>query len=381
MQRVGAGRKHRRRLSFAASTVKTVKSSTKDADPSRAARLATYRAVSTELALHSDRRLRELLDTVPVARSGIGGDSFVLEIGGARVFVKKIPLADAERLPDNLLSTANLFGMPTFCQYGIGSPGFGVWRELAAHVMTTGWVLGDEYPGFPLMYHWRLLPGTVPSPPEALRDVEGVVAYWEGSPAVRERIEAIKSSSASIVLFLEYLPHTVAEWLPSQLALGGDAAESACALLEQDLVDGVSFMNDRGLLHFDAHFGNILTDGHRLYFADFGLALSARFELSAAETAFFAEHRTYDRAYAVTFLTNQLVTALYGLERTERDAFVSACAEGKEPEGIPNSAAAIIGRYATLAATMTTFYQELQHKSRKTPYPVEEIRRVIDATR
>ncbi|MFI7135214.1 hypothetical protein ACIBQ1_56840 [Nonomuraea sp. NPDC050153] len=34
-------------------------------------------------------------------------------------------------------------------------------------------------------------------------------------------------------------------------------------------------MNSRGLLHFDAHFENILTGGQRLYFADYGLAVSA----------------------------------------------------------------------------------------------------------
>lgn len=43
-------------------------------------------------------------------------------------------------------------------------------------------------------------------------------------------------------------------------------------------------MNTRGLLHFDAHFENILTDGQRLFFADYGLAISSRFELSRDES-------------------------------------------------------------------------------------------------
>ena len=34
-------------------------------------------------------------------------------------------------------------------------------------------------------------------------------------------------------------------------------------------------MNTHGLVHFDAHFGNVLTDGRRLFVADFGLATSA----------------------------------------------------------------------------------------------------------
>ena len=51
-------------------------------------------------------------------------------------------------------------------------------------------------------------------------------------------------------------------------------------MVEKELEAGTSFMNARGLLHFDAHFQNILTDGERLYFADYGLAISSRFDLS-----------------------------------------------------------------------------------------------------
>jgi hypothetical protein len=48
--------------------------------------------------------------------------------------------------------------LPGILQYGVGSAGFGARREPAAHIMTTKWVLGNEYAGFPLMYHWRVLP-------------------------------------------------------------------------------------------------------------------------------------------------------------------------------------------------------------------------------
>lgn len=88
-------------------------------------------------------------------------------------------------------------------------------------------------------------------------------------------------------------------------------------------------MNARGLLHFDAHFQNILTDGRRLYFADYGLALSSQFDLSPSETSFFELHRTYDRCYTRSWLVNWLITALYGYERKERVALIHACAEGR----------------------------------------------------
>ena len=47
------------------------------------------------------------------------------------------------------MSTANVFQLPPFCHYGIGSPGGGVWREVAAHTMTTNWVLAKKCGSFP----------------------------------------------------------------------------------------------------------------------------------------------------------------------------------------------------------------------------------------
>src|SRR5262245_16706023 len=107
---------------------------------SHAARLARYDAVATSLALLSDRRLAALVDGAPLVGSGIGGSAVSLEIDGTPVFAKRVPLTDLERRPDNVMSTANLFQLPTFYQYGVGSAGFGAWRELAAHQMTTNWV-------------------------------------------------------------------------------------------------------------------------------------------------------------------------------------------------------------------------------------------------
>ncbi len=67
-------------------------------------------------------------------------------------------------------------------------------------------------------------------------------------------------------------------------------------------MDGTDFMSSRGLVHFDAHFTNIPTDGRRLYFADFGLALSSRFDLSTGESGFLSDHLAYDRCYTASHL-------------------------------------------------------------------------------
>lgn len=339
-------------------------------------RLTAYGDVSTALALCSDDRLGELVDAAEPLGSGIGGDSALLEVEGRSVFVKRVPLTDLERLPEHRRSTANLFGLPPFCQYGVGAPGFGAWRELATHTMTTNWVLAGQYQGFPLMYHWRVLPDSVPVLSEEIADVEQVVAYWSGRPEMRRRLEALHGASASLVLFLEYIPHTVHQWFDEQIQAGDEAADHASALVERELTAGTAFMGSQGLLHFDAHFQNILTDGRRLYFADFGLALSSRFALSPPEADFFAQHRDYDHCYALSWLVNWLITALYGYRRAEREVLIGACARGEEPPPGPRVAREIVSRHASLAEVLTDFYGKVQDVSRETPYPAEALRRV-----
>ncbi|WP_067177855.1 serine/threonine protein phosphatase [Microtetraspora niveoalba] len=347
-------------------------------------RVRRYRAVSSALASRSDRELAESLERARVLGSGIGGTSALLDVAGVPVFTKRVPLTDVERRADNVMSTANLFGLPAFCQYGVGSPGFGAWRELAADAMTTGWVLAGRSAAFPLLYHWRVLPGA-PPPSEEHADVEAAVRYWGGSSAVRERLSALARASAGLVLFQEFIPYRIGDWLASRLAAGPDATSAACAMVESCLLADVAFMNDQGLMHFDAHFGNILTDGRRLYIADFGLATSPRFDLSAREAGFLDRNRTHDVGYALMVLVNWLVTDVCGVAvprdggPVERNEYIRACADGADPAGVPPAVASVIRRYAPVAAAMNDFYWDLFGVSRATPYPGEKIERALGA--
>ncbi|WP_245649853.1 protein kinase family protein [Nocardia shimofusensis] len=331
-------------------------------------RLAAYGSISTSLAMLSDRALQQTLDAAEPVGSGIGGESVLLEVAGRQVFVKRVPLTDLELRPENVHSTANLFELPMFCHYGIGSPGFGAWRELAAHVMTTNWALAGEFAGFPLMYHWRVLPDTTPLPQE-LADIERVVDFWEGGAQVRRRLEERHSSSASIALFLEHIPRNLFSWLGEQLRAGSEAADRALAMVDRDLAAGIAFMNTNGLLHFDAHFQNLLTDGERLYVADYGLAISCRFELAEDELAFFERHRNYDRCYASMYTAQWLVAELFGPGRDQRESRLRAYASGQVPLGIPKTAAAILTRDAPVAVAMTDFFNLLRYETRRAPYP------------
>lgn len=339
-----------------------------------AARLAGYSAAATQLALLSDDQIGELVGAGAPLATGIGGSTSLLSIGGIQVFVKKIPLCDLELRRENLRSTANIFGLPVFYQYGMGSAGFGTWRELAVHVMTTNWVLAGQCPSFPLMYHWRVLPEPSPQPlsPAGDAELERWVAHWEGSPAVRERLLAIARSSSSVVVFLEYFPQTLHDWLGGQLSLGGDAADSAFTMTEQNLQTGISFMISRGLIHFDAHFNNILADGQGLYFADFGLAMCSRFRLSEAEARFFACHRSYDRSYTMTHLANWLETARRA--PANRDPAMSEYHAARAPVSLPASAEAVIERYTPVTVIADEFWRRLR-QDKDTPYPADELER------
>ncbi|SER82343.1 hypothetical protein [Lentzea albida] len=311
-------------------------------------RLAAHAAVSAALSRLSDHEVAELLQRAEPGGAGIGGPTAVLDVGGTRVFVKRLPLTDLEAR--NPGSTANLHDLPVHTHYGvglIGAAGFGAWRELAVHTMTTNWVLDGEHEGFPLMYHWRVLPHHGQTLPEEL---ERAVAYW--GPEIAPRIEALRASTSSIALFLEHFPHNLHDWLDGVADL-----ESACETVERELAAGVGFMNSQGLLHFDGHFQNILTDGERLYFADYGLAISSRFDPSEEETAFFALNEGYDRHYTVTHLVMWFAHQL-------------------RSQGVPPRIAAVLNRHNDVAAIMKDFYRRFQHESRRTPYPAADLRSV-----
>ncbi len=126
------------------------------------ARRAIYDRTRLPLAnLDDDQFATAIGDRPPDARRG-WGDSYRAEICGVQVFIKRLPLTaqEMERPGD----TSNIFGLPDFYHYGVGSAGFGAFRELAAHRKTTGWILDGAIGSFPLLYHCRVLPRPDPSP-------------------------------------------------------------------------------------------------------------------------------------------------------------------------------------------------------------------------
>ena len=100
-------------------------------------RIKRYSQISTSLSALSNEKLKQILADGKPMHEGIGGKSALISINDTPVFVKKVPLTDLEQLPQHFMSTANIFDLPPSYQYGVGSAGFGAWRELATHIMTT----------------------------------------------------------------------------------------------------------------------------------------------------------------------------------------------------------------------------------------------------
>ena len=343
--------------------------------------------LSARLALLDDAALARLGG--PTGHGGWGTSTTVSldDVGGAKVFVKRIPVTALEA--GHRHSTRNRHQLPTFYNYGVGSAGFGVYRELAAHVKTTGWVLADEADAFPLLLHARVLPRRPAPSRGGWIDGPDYVRYWNGSRRIATFIRARAEATEDLCVVLEHVPHTLYDWLL-------DHPRDAPRLLGQ-LCDTLTFLHDRGVLHFDAHFGNVVTDGDGVRLTDFGLVLDEGFELSAAERAFFQSHQHYDFGEAIANLGSLLV----GLMDRQDEVTKAAIAEVASIEPGAKRAAALarrvdrlvdlglldvdrvlvdlIGRYRRVIVFMWTFFNELQGSRRKdTPFDDALLARLID---
>ncbi|MBD2059707.1 hypothetical protein H6F88_27570 [Oculatella sp. FACHB-28] len=246
-----------------------------------------YFEISSQISQLDDEKLRSLLDQSASNESGTGwGMNHIIIFEQSKVFVKRVPVTDLEY--DNLFSTKNLYNLPPTYNYGFGSTGLGVFRELVTHLKTTHWVLegaiassSDAHATFPLMYHYRIVPST-----GERADLEIDVEHWGNHINVKKYVLDRSNAQHELVLFLEYVPHVLETWLqenPSKLRQSLN-----------DLWRAIAFLRTKGIIHFDAHFRNVLTDGEQTYLTDFGLALDKSFAPTEEEENFFEQNTFYD---------------------------------------------------------------------------------------
>lgn len=238
----------------------------------------------------SDAALVELAGGLP---PGVWGSSGSITIRGEQVFAKRVPLTDLEVARP--YSTRNHFRLPTFYSYGVGSAGMGAWRELAVHQATTG------LPGFPRLLHHRVTATACPLLPTPWGE-EGYVAYWRSSPTIGRYMDARRRAHHELWIILEHIPHPMVFWL----------------MMHQDQIDDVltqmfeiiASLRRQGIVHFDAHLANVVTDGQQCRLGDFGLVMATGFELTSAERAFLTRHTHYDMGVVLGYLGMMLLAAL-----------------------------------------------------------------------
>jgi serine/threonine protein kinase len=161
-----------------------------------------------------------------------------------------------------------------------------VFRELVTHIKTTNWVLGGAIANFPLMYHYRIIPFSGQSADVDADRHKNHVEYRGSNANMGNYVLDRANANYELILFLEYIPHVLETWLqenPNKLQQSWD-----------DLRGTIAFLRSKKIIHFDAHFRNILTDGDRIYLTDFGLALDKSFALTKDEESFFDRNAFYD---------------------------------------------------------------------------------------
>jgi hypothetical protein len=285
--------------------------------PSRRAR---YFTLSSELAHLDNTHLRALFDQAETQPGW--GQSQVLHLGRAPVFVKRVPLTALEF--DHLFSTHNLYDLPTYYHYGVGSAGFGVFRELVANIKTTNWVLDGAIATFPLLYHYRMLPFAEERPAVDLERHSEYVAYWNSNAHIGRYMLDRAQAPYELALFFEHLPYPVAPWLlqhPSKINRVLD-----------DLRSTVAFLRTQGMLHFDANFDNVVSDGQHAYLTDFGLVVDKRFALSDGEALFLKQHPSYDYGEVLGSIGFLLFDVYHSLAEHDKQKILERYGTADEPQ-------------------------------------------------
>ena len=237
-------------------------------------------------------RLRALTDEALLASANAGtpptglGATSTFSLGFDEVFVKRLPLTDIEAA--NPYSTCNHFELPTIYSYGFGSAGFGAWRELAALQAVSG------VSGFPVQLHNRVMSRSFPPQPLPWSDEDYVVYWGEAQRSVTTFRPATRPRRSCGSCWR----------IPGLGQISGwPRTPRACPISSPKSSAQSPDLQSREMVHFDAHWANIITDGARYRLVDFGLAMSTNMELSEPERTFLSNHLHYDYGVVLGYLT------------------------------------------------------------------------------
>lgn len=165
----------------------------------------------------------------------------------------------------------------------------------------------------------------------------------------------------------------------------------------------ITFLRQNGIIHFDCHHWNILTDGQKVYLADFGLVLDRNFNLNKREREFFRQNTHYDygeflcglggymsRKYRkLTDNQRKSIRCKYGLEDKNqhhklstvlRENIVEIYADGtmKLDKGYVDA----VITYQGIITLMENFFRGMGRNNRKnTRYSHTRLRRLLKETK
>jgi hypothetical protein len=354
------------------------------------ARRARYFTLSSQLAQLDNAQLHALFEANELRRGW--GKNHTLDIGQSKVFVKRLPLTDIEH--EHMFSTKNLYDLPTYYNYGVGSAGFGVFRELVANIKTTNWVLEGAATHFPLLYHYRVLRFSGERPKVDMERHQRYIEYWNGNENIGRYMLARSHANYELALFIEHFPYPVEPWLRENPHKLGQVLE--------DLRDAVTFLRKHGIVHFDANFDNVLSDGQHAYLTDFGLVLDKNFTLTQDEALFLKQNAYYDYSEilgSVGFMFYDLYDALTDTDKRriiERYGIAEGMRPGRQMSIVFSHIEEILAegmlqpdeRYSTIAVTyhgiialFLDFFASMRGNNRKdTRFPHAKLARLLKET-
>lgn len=238
------------------------------------------------------------------------------KISGYDVFMKKIPLTTLEY--NNMFDTSNLYNLPTFYNYPIGSAGINCFRELTMHIKTTNWVLEGKIKNFIMMYHYRI----IKKENHIIDDIQKeninkkVETKWNSNKNIKKYLIERLNAPYEIIVVMEYFPITLNEWLKQDITNVYSYKKQIYPLL--------NFLQEQHVIHFDSHSKNFVVSKEGIiYMIDFGLVLDLEFNLTKEEIKFFNKNTMFDYGLSImNILLPLLDHTIYIKDITKQTYFI-----------------------------------------------------------
>jgi hypothetical protein len=245
-----------------------------------------------------------------------------------------------------------------------------------------------------MLYHYRMMPFSGERPAVDMERHQRYVAYWNGNQNIGKYMLARANANYELALFLEHMPYAVEPWLRKN--------PRKTSQLIEDLRDAITFLRGQGIVHFDANFDNVLSDGKHAYLTDFGLVLDKQFDLTDDEALFLKQNTYYDYSEvlgslgfflydlydALTDSDKQRLAATYGISEELHSAgkmsillnhLEEIIAEGiMKPD---KHYTAIAVKYRSIIVLFLDFFASMRANKRKdTKFPSAKLARLLKET-